>query len=159
MVFSRDVVFDESVASNPPEQVAEDPKKSVTPVDSDSEDSESETEEHEDTDAAEDAPAADPLPLRRSTRVRRPPSEWWKGGNAAVALVGSVADPVTYELAVSAPDGELWKAAMDSEMKSQLENKSWKLTKLPLVFELSPTHHKKVAIAVFRNCCLDDMIR
>ena len=106
-------------------------KVAVLPEDEDdSSDSEGEVGPVEAT-AAEDPAAATATAPRRSTRERRPPPEWWKTANAAFAFLGAASEPTSFEEAVSAPDGDMWKAATDSEMTSQLENRSWILAELP----------------------------
>ena len=51
-------------------------------------------------------------------------------------LVYSVeGEPSTYSEAMSSPDAPFWKEAIDSEMKSLLENNSWHLTDLPKGFK------------------------
>ena len=137
IVFSRDVEFDESSAPCPPAQETDGPTVAVLLEEEEEEEGES---EEADSDAEEeeaacgdfDEPVADPVSVRRSTRIRRLPTEWWKTTsteNAAYAFIG--VEPSSFEEAAGAADGKLWKAAMDSEMNSQLENKSWTLTQLP----------------------------
>ena len=57
-------------------------------------------------------------------------------GNALAAVVSALTDvlsdePTSFKEAVSRPDGELWKAAADSEMASLLANNTWELVELP----------------------------
>ena len=129
--FSRDVVFDECITPSPSKQAAAVPKVALVPADDpEPAGADSCSEEEEDAADAGEAPAAAATPPRRSTRIHRPPTQWWKTGNAAFAFLGS-SEPSTFQEAVIAPDGELWKAALDAEYQSQMENKSWVLSKLP----------------------------
>jgi hypothetical protein len=54
-------------------------------------------------------------------RERQPRGEWF------IAHAATVDDnlPTTYEEALARPDAELWRAAMDEEMASLAENKTW----------------------------------
>lgn len=45
--------------------------------------------------------------------------------------VQQISDPLTVEEALSGTDSEHWKAAMDEEYQSLLENKTWEMTTLP----------------------------
>lgn len=48
-------------------------------------------------------------------------------------------EPQTYQQAIDSPDASKWKQAMDEEYQSLLENKTWKLTKLPSNCTTIPT--------------------
>ncbi|KAJ0179561.1 hypothetical protein K1T71_005273 [Dendrolimus kikuchii] len=45
--------------------------------------------------------------------------------------VTQFSDPLTVEEALSGPDAQHWREAMDEEYKSLMENNTWELTKLP----------------------------
>jgi transposase InsO family protein len=61
---------------------------------------------------------------RYPQRDRRSPGNWYEASHHA-HLVKQSDEPTTVEQALSAPDAELWKHAMDEEMASLAENKTW----------------------------------
>ena len=76
--------------------------------------------------------------LRRSTRARKPPQEWWKASETAaislhklnpeIALSAvDVSVPKTYKQATSPENINTWKAAIDKEHDSLLRNHTWVL--------------------------------
>ena len=81
--------------------------------------------------------AGDRTALRQSQRARRPPEDFWVVKrpriNLATALepLDQAPDPLTADEALAGPDAELWRKAMDEEMQSLLENKTWTLEELP----------------------------
>lgn len=98
------------------------------------------------------AAAPPPPPLRRSTRVHRPPGEWWRAqqrrpftGDEQASNAGdnepehaervhsgqSTPDPQTLKQALSRLDNAKWKAAADLEIKAHLSNGTWEPCKLP----------------------------
>ena len=83
----------------------------------------------EDDDPQEEAPPIAPVepeqPPRRSERVRRPPDYYVNVTNELPK------EPLSVEEALSSSKKEKWKGAMDSEMKSLLENDVWELVHLP----------------------------
>lgn len=61
-----------------------------------------------------------PEPRRFPVRTRRPPGQWY------VANVATADDePATVEQALSRPDANMWRHAMDEEMTSLLANETW----------------------------------
>jgi len=85
-------------------------------------------------DAAEppEVPQQAPAEPRYPVRARAQPGQWWRASaNVADAGAGVKAEPQTYEEAVSGVDAELWRQAMDEEMKSLHENDTWDLSDLP----------------------------
>jgi hypothetical protein len=61
---------------------------------------------------------------RYPQRERRSPGNWYEASHHA-HVVKQSDEPTTVEQALSAPDAELWKHAMDEEMASLAENKTW----------------------------------
>ena len=74
-----------------------------------------------------------PSPGRYPTRERRPPEPYWDSKRARVNVTDCVGivEPTTHIEALQGQDSELWKEAMDDEMKSLLENGTWVLEKCP----------------------------
>ena len=88
-----------------------------------------------------------PTALRRSTRVQRQPTEWWKHASAkepssrddsdpdrgftATAMSATLLEPTTLQEAMASEEAEQWKQAMDEEIASLLENGTWTLEELP----------------------------
>ena len=68
---------------------------------------------------------------RFPARERKRPGEWYKSNFSAVSTLTERAEPKTYEEALEGEDAELWRQAMDEEMRSLLENGTWELEELP----------------------------
>jgi len=64
---------------------------------------------------------------RYPLRDRRPPAPYW----ASVAQSSDDPDPPNEKVALSGPDADLWKQAMDEEMVSLLGNNTWSIVPLP----------------------------
>ena len=67
--------------------------------------------------------------LRRSTRFRRPPGQWWK--QSALLSNALPPDPTSYKKAISSSDADHWQKAMQSEFDSLMEHKTWVLEPRP----------------------------
>jgi hypothetical protein len=74
------------------------------------------------------SPETTPQPpehLRRSSRIRRPPGNWWEVQHSALAIapeeyaMGTLDGPSTYNKAMKETDAEQWLGACRSEMESQ----------------------------------------
>jgi Reverse transcriptase (RNA-dependent DNA polymerase) len=81
--------------------------------------------------------------VRRSGRVSRPPSEWWKAGdNTASANVVSARiccdEPQSLKEALSSDVADKWKAAMQEEISSLQEYGTWTVEPLPAGVEPIP---------------------
>ena len=84
-----------------------------------------------------------PLPPPRdlSSRVRQPPSEWWKVKTASIDSSGTALgfstvdeatdDPVTYQAAITSKNSPHCIRAMTEELESLTKNNTWILTSLP----------------------------
>lgn len=76
---------------------------------------------------------------RYPERKRDRPSNWWEVTKAQALIVDiDKQEPTTMEEALSSCDAHLWKIAMDDEMKSLMENKTWTLEKTPSGVEPIP---------------------
>ena len=138
MVISRDVIFDESTSTlewnTEPEEPSATPTPSVPPpeepprVEPPVQSTENIPPRYVATEPREHPEEANRFPKRS----REAPSEWWKVKRQAVtyALTANT-DPVTLEDALSRPDADMWRQAMDEELTSLHENKTWTLTTLP----------------------------
>ena len=71
----------------------------------------------------------DPLSIRRSGRVIRPPARYREDGMALFVITDN--DPLTYKHAMEDPDIERWLEAMNLEMESMYSNSVWELVDLP----------------------------
>jgi hypothetical protein len=67
--------------------------------------------------------------LLRSGRISNKPREWWVSQPAS--FVSFPEEPTTMEEALSGPNAEQWKAAMDEELESILSNNTWEYVDLP----------------------------
>ena len=75
-------------------------------------------------------PAQPPSIRRNPVRARNQPS-WMRSGDYALLAGREIEEPQTVEEALNGPDKEMWKWAMDAEMKSLKENGTWTLVDLP----------------------------
>jgi len=67
--------------------------------------------------------------LLRSGRISNKPKEWWVSQPAS--FISFPEEPTTMEEALSGPNAEQWKAAMDEELESVLSNNTWEYVDLP----------------------------
>ena len=68
--------------------------------------------------------------LRRSTRIRNAPKEFWKTETVTKrVLLTNI--PTTYKSSQKATEASKWKEAAEKEIKSLMENETWELTTLP----------------------------
>ena len=116
IIYSKDVIFDEMNSCQFEKENTDDSKvKTVFDVPSENSSDDGEY-------AEERAPNPEP-DLRRSTRNRNPPNmygEW--------TCIGTVfEDPTTVKDALSAPESNDWKSAMEREMKSLNDHNVWDL--------------------------------
>jgi hypothetical protein len=80
---------------------------------------------------AEELVDEDAVPMRRSGRSRRPPSEWWVVDPRTRGLATFAPDPATYSEALGSPDAEQWEQAIAAELESLRKNNTWVLAELP----------------------------
>ena len=97
-------------------------------------DLEKEEAHHEDAVNDQSDPAQS-LALNRPRRQTRAPIRWINEHEETYAQVAIEAagthEPESYDDAISSDQSQQWKAAMDDEMHSLTENKTWVLMKLP----------------------------
>ena len=132
VIHSRDVVFDETSFGFEEEHDVEEPV-----VELNIENPEAEVEEEKQTDDEQvtiqnQSDSDGTVVPRRSERNRHRPDyygTWIYSGSYTAKEQG--AEPVTVDEAMSSPEKEKWKEAMQKEMKSIDTNKVWELVKLP----------------------------
>ena len=99
-----------------------------------------------DSDESDNDREVRPIPLRRSTRVIKPPGEWWKvrqstpviasdseddeDEDANVVVSGEI-EPASYKEAMIGPQANKWKDAALEEYNWHLQNGTWELVELP----------------------------
>ena len=155
-IISRDVTFDESIASPKSESLK--PKiSSDSEYDTDTDKSDDEVSQHKDSSStSEEEEKSDDLDttsnetheksdhiiphLRRSTRIKRQPHRFEPGNvnmyakrqisdNNAIALIAHDPDvPKSYKEAISPDLVHLWKTAIEREHTCLLDNHTWTLT-------------------------------
>ena len=81
----------------------------------------------------EDAPSnlERPRPQERTQRQRRAPTEWWKTQQTHYANIATSEEPQSYKEAMENKNADEWKAAMQAEYKSLMDNETWMLCTLP----------------------------
>jgi hypothetical protein len=73
-----------------------------------------------------------PKNIRQSTRIRKIVDRQLKGwGYTALATTVNYIEPKTLKEALASEHAEQWKAAINSEYKSIMDNSTWELTPLP----------------------------
>ncbi|GJV68703.1 retrotransposon protein, putative, ty1-copia subclass [Tanacetum coccineum] len=82
---------------------------------------------HEEDDLEIDEPQSDIIPIRRSTRTRRPTYRI----DAEEHELGDLGEPANYKAALLDPESDKWLNAMNVEMQSMKDNEVWVLVKLP----------------------------
>ena len=155
---SRDVVFDESLHSSVPQVQQDDPfpedeeevlqenevKHEAAKKEEVKEEAKEEPEDHDDDVVEVPVEAQESEPVRRSTRTRRPPTKyweqhgmeeppmkWWHNPEYANICIASTAEPATFAEAVGGAEAVKWRAAVQDEYDSLMENKTWSLVELP----------------------------
>ncbi|GJZ64603.1 zinc finger, CCHC-type containing protein [Tanacetum coccineum] len=86
---------------------------------------------HEDDDLEIDEPQSDIIPIRMSTRTRRPTDRMCLYINAEEHELGDLGEPAIYKEALLDPESDKWLNAMNVEMQSMKDNKVWDLVDLP----------------------------
>jgi hypothetical protein len=91
---------------------------------------------NDDTDEGEhfeDAPSniERPRHQERPQRQRRAPTEWWKTQQTHYANIATSEEPQGYKEAMESENVDEWKAAMQAEYKSLMDNETWTLCTLP----------------------------
>jgi hypothetical protein len=65
--------------------------------------------------------------VRRSTRIRNAPGQWW----ANTAFLATCTEPKTFPQAIKGDDAPHWKSAMSAEFQSLVKNNTWNLVPRP----------------------------
>ncbi|KAL4353579.1 hypothetical protein GQ457_06G019510 [Hibiscus cannabinus] len=119
----RDVVFDENASWDVTVEQAQ--HEISFPI----EDSSDENQESPSaTSTSLEESSEEQIPLRRSTRVRKPNPKYTDDTYASCQFALVVSDPLYYE---EAADKEEWQKAMMEEMKSIEKNGTWEMVDLP----------------------------
>ncbi|GJY34949.1 retrotransposon protein, putative, ty1-copia subclass [Tanacetum coccineum] len=86
---------------------------------------------HEEDDLEIDEPQSDIIPIRRSTRTRRPTYRMCLYIDAEEHELGDLGEPANYKAALLDPESNKWLNAMNVEMQSMKDNEVWDLVDLP----------------------------
>ncbi|GJX26694.1 retrotransposon protein, putative, ty1-copia subclass [Tanacetum coccineum] len=86
---------------------------------------------HEEDDLEMDEPQSDIIPIRRSTRTRRPTDRICLYIDAEEHELGDLGEPANYKAALLDPESDKWLTAMNVEMQSMKDNEVWILVELP----------------------------
>ncbi|GJU67629.1 retrotransposon protein, putative, ty1-copia subclass [Tanacetum coccineum] len=86
---------------------------------------------HEEDDLEMDEPQSDIIPIRRSTRTRRPTDRMCLYIDAEEHELGDLGEPANYKAALLDPESDKWLNAMNVEMQSMKDNEVWILVELP----------------------------
>ncbi|GKA08439.1 hypothetical protein Tco_0687770 [Tanacetum coccineum] len=86
---------------------------------------------HEDDDLVIDEPHSDIIPIRRSTRIRRPIDRMCLYIDAEEHELGDLGEPANYKVALLDHESNKWLNAMNVKMQSMKDNKVWDLVDLP----------------------------
>ncbi|GJY15063.1 retrotransposon protein, putative, ty1-copia subclass [Tanacetum coccineum] len=86
---------------------------------------------HEEDDLEIDEPQSDIIPIRRSTRTRRPTDRMCLYIDAEEHELGDLGEPANYKAALLDPESDKWLNAMNVEMQSMKDNEVWDLVELP----------------------------
>jgi Reverse transcriptase (RNA-dependent DNA polymerase)/Integrase core domain/GAG-pre-integrase domain len=65
--------------------------------------------------------------VRRSTRIRNAPGQWW----ANTAFIATYTEPKTFRQAITGEDAPYWKSAMSAEYQSLMKHNTWNLVPRP----------------------------
>ncbi|GJU75146.1 retrotransposon protein, putative, ty1-copia subclass [Tanacetum coccineum] len=78
-----------------------------------------------------DEPQSDIIPIRRSTRTRRPIDRMCLYIDAEEHELGDLGEPANYKAALLDLESDKWLTAMNVEMQSMKDNEVWILVELP----------------------------
>ena len=136
-VVSRDVVFHEQYQNSTTvfDDVSEDTldqggdtkveSESISETEPEKESPELNSDNDSDEDYQEATNDSTPTELRRGTRERKPPSEWWKT-TASIALSAKIV-PQCYKSAVSEENIDFWTPGINKEHDCLIRNNTWTL--------------------------------
>nr|GFB67620.1 retrovirus-related Pol polyprotein from transposon TNT 1-94 [Tanacetum cinerariifolium] len=86
---------------------------------------------HEEDDLEIDEPQSDTIPIRRSTRTRRPTDRMCLYIDAEEHELGDLVEPTNYKATLLDPESDKWLNAINVEMQSMKDNEVWDLVELP----------------------------
>ncbi|GJZ67806.1 retrotransposon protein, putative, ty1-copia subclass [Tanacetum coccineum] len=86
---------------------------------------------HEEDDLEIDEPQSDIIPIRRSTRTRRPTDRMCLYIDAEEHELGDLGEPANYKAALLDPESDKWLNAMNVEIQSMKDNEVWDIVELP----------------------------
>ncbi|GKC49521.1 retrotransposon protein, putative, ty1-copia subclass [Tanacetum coccineum] len=86
---------------------------------------------HKEDDLEMDEPQSDIIPIRRSTRTRRPTDRMCLYIDAEEHELGDLGKPANYKVALLDLESNKWLNAMNVEMQSMKDNEVWVLVELP----------------------------
>ncbi|GJZ33289.1 retrotransposon protein, putative, ty1-copia subclass [Tanacetum coccineum] len=86
---------------------------------------------HEEDDLEMDEPQSDIIPIRRSTRTRRPTDRMCLYIDAEEHELGDLGEPANYKAALLDLESDKWLNAIIVERQSMKDNKVWVLVELP----------------------------
>ncbi|GKE20110.1 retrotransposon protein, putative, ty1-copia subclass, partial [Tanacetum coccineum] len=78
-----------------------------------------------------DEPQSDIIPIRKSTRTRRPTDRMCLYIDAKEHKLGDLDEPANNKAALLDPESNKWLNAMNMEMQSMKDNEVWVLVELP----------------------------
>ena len=100
------------------------------PQDDEEQSHDDEEQPHDGEEQPQEQPAEIPAHwIRRSTRQNKQPDRYTP--SLSYVLLTDEGEPSMFQEACSVKDSKRWKAAMDEEVNSLLENQTWKLMELP----------------------------
>ncbi|GKC09651.1 retrotransposon protein, putative, ty1-copia subclass [Tanacetum coccineum] len=85
---------------------------------------------HEEDDLEINEPQSDIIPIRRSTRTRRPTDRMCLYIDTEEHELGDLGEPANYKAALLDPESDKWLNAMNEEMQSMKDNEVWDLVNL-----------------------------
>ena len=124
VIFSREVVFDETKNGIEKESVSKDSDTECVHLESSSDDDHTESSEEEPQSPQEEV--SEPV-RRQSAREKRRPDFY----GYRVTVADTSGDPTSIKEALTSPDKAHWTNAMEKEMESLQTNKVWDLVELP----------------------------
>nr|GEY68060.1 hypothetical protein [Tanacetum cinerariifolium] len=86
---------------------------------------------HEEDDLEIDEPQSDIIPIRRSTRTRRPTDRVCLYIDTEEHELGDLGELANYKATLLNPESDKWLNAMNVEMQSMKDNEVWVLVELP----------------------------
>ena len=150
MIFSRDVVFQEKLKECGEQVRLEVPTDSTTESQSEPDSEAADQKEQgstganakdeESTDEIESTALSESRKLRTRSSLQKPKKfdSYVMSAQIAEAYVLDIHEPETYEDAIQSRESTSWKEAMNSEINSLNENKTWELCDLPAQAKVIP---------------------